>query len=81
MKKEAVTFWKLAHNKEKYPGGFKQLWKERGQSVLVSWKRDGVPPAHFLALADFRRERENRAANLRKKPKRKRRRRMAKPRA
>jgi hypothetical protein len=51
MKKDAVTFWKLAHNKEKYPGGFKQLWKERGQSVLASWKRDGVPRGHFLALA------------------------------
>jgi len=51
MKRDAVTFWKLAHNKEKYPGGFNQLWKERGQSMLASWKRDGVPRGHFLALA------------------------------
>jgi hypothetical protein len=51
MKRDAVTFWKLAHDKGKYPGGFKQLWKERGQSVLASWKIDGVPPNHFLALA------------------------------
>ena len=51
MKREAVTFWKLAHNKEKFPGGFNQLWKERGQSLLASWKIDGVPPNHFLALA------------------------------
>jgi hypothetical protein len=51
MKRDAVTFWKLAHNKEKFPGRFNQLWKERGQSVLASWKRDGVPRGHFLALA------------------------------
>ena len=51
MKRDAVTFAKAAYNKGKYPGGFKQLWKERGQSVLASWKRDGVPPGHFLALA------------------------------
>ena len=51
MKRDAVTFWKLAHDKGKYPGGFKQLWNERGQSVLASWKIDGVPPNHFLALA------------------------------
>ena len=51
MKREAVTFAKAAHNKEKYPGGFKQLWKERGQSMLASWKKDGVPGVHFLALA------------------------------
>ena len=51
MKRDAVTFWKLARNKEKYPGGFKQLWKERGEPVLASWKIDGVPPIHFLALA------------------------------
>jgi hypothetical protein len=51
MKRDAVTFSKLVHNKRKYPGGFKQLWKERGQSVLASWKIGGVPPTHFLALA------------------------------
>jgi hypothetical protein len=74
MKRDAVTFAKLAHNKEKYPGGFKQLWKERGQSMLASWKRDGVPANDFLALAKFRRERDKRALNLKKKPKGKRRR-------
>src|SRR5262249_17361934 len=74
MKRDAVTFAKLAHNKEKYPGGFKQLWKERGQSVLASWKRDGVPATKVLALAKFRKERDNRAANLKKKLKPKRRR-------
>jgi hypothetical protein len=51
MKKDAVTFAKAAYNKEKYPDGFKQLWKERGESVLASWKIDGVPAIHFLALA------------------------------
>ena len=51
MKRDAVTFWKLAHDKGQYPGGFKRLWKERGQSVLASWKIDGVPRNHFLALA------------------------------
>lgn len=51
MKMDAVTLAKLAHNKEKYPGGFKQLWKERGQSMLASLKKDGVSRVHFLALA------------------------------
>jgi hypothetical protein len=56
-------------------------WKKRGESVLASWKRDGVPPNDFLALAKFRREHDKRAANLKKKPKGKRRRVMAKARA
>jgi hypothetical protein len=82
MKRDAVTFWKLAHNKGEYPGGFKQLWKEHGQSVLASWKTNGFPRNDFLALARFRRERDNRAANLpQKKPKRKPQRLMAKARA
>jgi hypothetical protein len=51
MKTVGETFAKLADNKEKYPGGFKQLWKERGQSMLDLWKRDGVPPNDFLAFA------------------------------
>jgi hypothetical protein len=76
MKRDAVTFWKLAHDEEKYPGGFNQLWKERGESVLASWKCDGVPAHDFLALARFRRESDKRAANLNKKPKRKRRRQL-----
>jgi len=75
MKRDAVTFWKLAHNKGEYPVGFKQLWKERGQSLLDSWKRDGVPPNDFLALAKFRRERDNRAENLKNGRQRKRKRR------
>jgi hypothetical protein len=74
MKRDAVTFWKLASNKEKYSGGFEQLWKERGQSMLDSWKRDGVPANDFLALAKFRREHDKRAANLKPKQKRKNRR-------
>lgn len=74
MKRDAVTFWKLAYNKEKYSGGFEQLWKERGQSMLDSWKRDGVRAKDFLALAKFRREHDKRAANLKSKQKRKNRR-------
>jgi hypothetical protein len=46
-------------------------WKKRGQSVLESWKRHGVPPANFLALAKLRKKRNNRMANFTKKPKRK----------
>jgi hypothetical protein len=42
--------------------------EEYGRKVLASWKRDGVPPNDFLALARFRRERDNRAENLQKKP-------------
>ena len=53
MKRDAVTFWKLAYNKEKYPGGFEQLWKERGQSMLDSWKRDGVPANDFSPFRSF----------------------------
>jgi len=48
-----------------------EKWKKRGQSVLESWKKDGVPPNTFLALAKFRKKRNNRAANLKKKPERK----------
>ena len=46
-------------------------WKKRGQSVLDSWKENGVPPNTLLALARCRKARDNRAANLKKKPKRK----------
>jgi hypothetical protein len=50
-----------------------------GEKLLASWKCGGVPPNDFPALARFRRERNNkRAANLKKKPKPKRRRIMAK---
>lgn len=55
--------------------------KQYGQSLLTSWKRDGVRPNDFLALRRFRRERNNRAENLKKKPKTKRRRLTAKARA
>jgi hypothetical protein len=44
-------------------------WKELGKEVLSAWKQDAVPPADFSALAEFRREHDKRAANL-KKPKR-----------
>jgi hypothetical protein len=54
--------------------------KEYGEAVLASWKRDGVPANTFLALVEFRKEHNHRAANLPKKPKRKRRRLMAKAR-
>ncbi len=47
-------------------------WKERGKQKLDEWKREGVPPNDFLALARFRRQRDKRAANLKTKPKRKR---------
>jgi hypothetical protein len=56
-------------------------WRKRGESMLASWKSNGVPTVDLFALAKFRRKRDNRAANLKKKPKRKRRRRMAKARA
>jgi hypothetical protein len=39
-------------------------WRKYGKSLLDSWKRDGVPPSDFLALARFRRERDNRVENL-----------------
>ena len=29
-------------------------WKEYGEQLLESWKKDGVPPADFWALACFR---------------------------
>ena len=32
----------------------KEAWKKRGKPYLDSWKRDGVPVAHFLGLARFR---------------------------
>jgi hypothetical protein len=54
-------------------------WKQRGKQKLGEWKRDGIPPADFLALARFRSERDNRSENLKPKPKR--RRLMAKGRA
>jgi hypothetical protein len=56
-------------------------WKTCGQQLLDSWKKGGVSPADFLALAKFRRRRDNRAANLTKKPKRRHKRLMAKARA
>lgn len=39
-------------------------WKRRGKALLDSWKQNGVPPVDFSALANFRREHDNRAANL-----------------
>lgn len=46
-------------------------WEKRGELLLDSWKRNGVPIADFSALAEFRKAHDNRAANL-KKPKRRR---------
>ena len=47
-------------------------WKKQVQQRLKSWKQAGGWLGDFLALADFRRERDNRAANLtRRKRKRK----------
>jgi hypothetical protein len=48
-------------------------WKESGKQLLADWKRNGVPPNDFLALAKFRRERDKRSANLKRSSKRKRR--------
>lgn len=45
-------------------------WKEYGDALLASWKKNGLPPNTFLALAKFRREHDKRALNLKKKPKR-----------
>ena len=50
-------------------------WESYGKSLLALWKRDGLPPNGFLALARFRRERDNRAANLKNGRQRKRKRR------
>jgi hypothetical protein len=48
-------------------------WEKRGQSVLDSWKKNGVSPNTFLALARCRKARgQPRAANLIKTPKPKR---------
>jgi hypothetical protein len=65
-KAERAQMAKLAQDED--------AWKKRGQSVMDSWKRYGVPATDFLALADFRKARyAKRAANLEKNAKRKRR--------
>jgi hypothetical protein len=46
------------------PGNAPDKWQEYGKQKLASWKRDGVPPNDFLALAKFRREHDKRAENL-----------------
>ncbi len=43
-------------------------WKERGKLRLDRWKSEGVESGDFRLLAEFRRDQDNRAANL-KKPK------------
>jgi hypothetical protein len=68
-------FWDYWNAKSEIKDEVKR--KEYGKAMLASWKRAGVPPNDFLALAKFRRERDNRAVNL---PKRKRKRAMAKAR-
>ena len=49
-----------------------EVWKERGERLLKSWKQHGVPPADFVALARFRPAHDKRAANLPEKPKKRR---------
>ena len=85
--------WKLYTTERAFDNLFWDYWnaiseikdegerKQYGQSLLTSWKRDGVPPNDFLALARFRRERDDRAENLKKKPKSKRKRLSPKARA
>jgi hypothetical protein len=59
-------------SRSEVPGNGIGKWKEYGEALLASWKRDGVPPNDFLALVRFRREQKTkRVANLKKKPKRK----------
>jgi hypothetical protein len=41
-------------------------WKKRGKRLINLWKKHGVPTADFLAFANFRRQRDNRVANLKK---------------
>jgi hypothetical protein len=48
------------------PGDAPDKWEGYGKQMLASWKRDGVPPSDFLTLARFRKERDNRAENLKK---------------
>jgi len=48
------------------PGNVPDNWEEYGEALLASWKKNGVPPNDFLALATFRREHDQRAANLKK---------------
>jgi hypothetical protein len=51
--------------------GVPNAWKDYGKDVLKRWKQNGVPLGDFLALAEFRRAHDKRAANLKKpKPKR-----------
>jgi hypothetical protein len=72
-----VNFYSEAERKELAKiARKKNAWKERGEIMLKSWKQHGVPPADFLALVSSRRERDNRVENLKKKPKRKRRRQL-----
>jgi hypothetical protein len=43
---EREEFAKFAHDTD--------AWKQHGEQLLESWKKDGVPPSNFLALACFR---------------------------
>jgi hypothetical protein len=51
--------------------GVPHAWKDYGKDVLKRWKQNGVPLGDFLALAEFRRSQDKRAANL-KRPKKRR---------
>ena len=48
------------------PGNAPDNLEEYGEALLASWKKDGVPPNEFLALARFRREHDRRGENLKK---------------
>jgi hypothetical protein len=62
-------FWRYWNATSKI--GDEDKRKEYGAGLLGSWKRDGLPPNPFLALAKFRKEHDKRAANLQTKRKQK----------
>jgi hypothetical protein len=76
------TEWKVYHSEAGFKKLFWRYWNaisgmknevermEYGEAMLALWKKDGVPPNDFLALARFRRGHDKRAANLKTKPKR-----------
>ena len=68
-RKTSILRLRMIMSRSEVLGNETDKWKEYGDALLASWKRDGVPPNDFLALATFRGERDNRAANLIKKPK------------
>jgi len=70
--KRRVNFYSEKHRRRmRFRARLKRGWKRRGEKLLNAWKQNGLPPADFSALAEFRRGRDDRAANL-KRPKRRR---------